>query len=928
MEVFAIKDSDFKYVAFISYKHENLDRQWAKWILDYIEKYNVPKALVPNNRLYKLGKCYRDEDEASVGMELGQAINAALEKSKYLIVVCSKQTPKSKWVTNEISYFIKHNSKNNVFLLLVEGDAEESFPKIILREFSEPFAAHGKTIEGERFRQTKERAILKLIAGIINVEFDTLWNREQRRKTRAKIIQACMAFSVLVVLAVSVLWGQNQLLKQGMQLTVDSLDQKSRMLSNVATNLADMEDYVSAVNWLLEGENNAPQFVGVCPLGQSNTNQCRKKELRQMLTYLPHIFESTIMTRGGGVQSLSHNNKYYVEMSKKDITVRNLNADNQIKFPVLKKIELPSQFIGKDRPPEYPRHLKISNNGNYIFASFNSTERLEIYNTKNTDASFSVPIDNSERYRNFITSLNGNKFLVGGAKYDWVLWDAPTKLVVKHFFVGPNDSLASISDDGEYVAYQQTISEDGGFVWHSTYDEGVKINSYKKGEVKLLKILPDGQLLIVCNDRVEFWSIDNLSLKYSIDIEDIELEGAIFSSSYDRIALTGTPQEMVVLGRSQERYKVLASSRFLPKYGRHSSFNSTGAKILLNQKYVYSADDLSVEYELPAHVYHTRGAFFSNLNDDIGSIHVDYIQVGNYENKYYHVDAADDAVEESGFLDTVRFPKCIAINQNPCFILMEDYSRNLIPYESKSGDWISYEFSPLKEGLPRYLGVWPKNEIEKVKLLLLDSETYENGSEVTKIEYNEAETKLIVQSFIPKIWSWGDHMDGIVTSNSKAVVSPTLDTRFITLFGGDKFLASAGRNEREITIHSYPDMDFVWGFEFSGDFVTNLSISEDFRIMKIEADSELYEYELPQFLQSALQLNLSITDNEFHNIVFDFARDLVPICLSLSERLSVGVSGRNPPCYCETKNWPSLDIWNEWGVNFNDVRAGNWSCKQ
>ena len=60
-------EEKFKYIAFISYKHGDLDRKWSKWILEHVEKYIVPKELIIQGHNKSLGKCYRDEDEASVG---------------------------------------------------------------------------------------------------------------------------------------------------------------------------------------------------------------------------------------------------------------------------------------------------------------------------------------------------------------------------------------------------------------------------------------------------------------------------------------------------------------------------------------------------------------------------------------------------------------------------------------------------------------------------------------------------------------------------------------------------------------------------------------------------------------------------------------------------------------------------------------------
>ena len=79
----------YKYKAFVSYKHTHQDAKWAKWLVDAIESYQVPKALITPERPKRLGKLFRDKDEGHVTHDLNQLLKDALDDSEYLIVVCS-----------------------------------------------------------------------------------------------------------------------------------------------------------------------------------------------------------------------------------------------------------------------------------------------------------------------------------------------------------------------------------------------------------------------------------------------------------------------------------------------------------------------------------------------------------------------------------------------------------------------------------------------------------------------------------------------------------------------------------------------------------------------------------------------------------------------------------------------------------------------
>ncbi len=53
----------FAYDVFISYRHTERDRAWAKWLLEALETYRVPKTLQQRGFPARIGKAFRDEDE-------------------------------------------------------------------------------------------------------------------------------------------------------------------------------------------------------------------------------------------------------------------------------------------------------------------------------------------------------------------------------------------------------------------------------------------------------------------------------------------------------------------------------------------------------------------------------------------------------------------------------------------------------------------------------------------------------------------------------------------------------------------------------------------------------------------------------------------------------------------------------------------------
>lgn len=96
-------EREFIYDAFISYRHTKLDRAVADKLQKQLERY-VPPSSVTGGKAAKKLRIFRDETELPTSSNLNDDIKTALEKSRFLIVLCSKTTAQSRWCMQEISY--------------------------------------------------------------------------------------------------------------------------------------------------------------------------------------------------------------------------------------------------------------------------------------------------------------------------------------------------------------------------------------------------------------------------------------------------------------------------------------------------------------------------------------------------------------------------------------------------------------------------------------------------------------------------------------------------------------------------------------------------------------------------------------------------------------------------------------------------------
>ncbi len=207
---------DNGYEAFISYRHVDPDRRWARWLHRSLETYRTPASLVKRSGLARrLRPVFRDEEELAASADLSGAIDSALVQSRYLIVVCSPRTPESRWIDKEVARFRELGRGERILALLIEGAPKDAFPQS-LREVrqdvlrvadgtgvgeQEPLAADVRDLLVDSPRRRKRTARLRLLATILGCSFDDLRRRELERYVRRAVCAGIGLGVLLLVLA-------------------------------------------------------------------------------------------------------------------------------------------------------------------------------------------------------------------------------------------------------------------------------------------------------------------------------------------------------------------------------------------------------------------------------------------------------------------------------------------------------------------------------------------------------------------------------------------------------------------------------------------------------------------------------------------------------------------------------------------------------
>lgn len=121
-----VRNSQYRYDAFISYSHSEPDAFIAQKLHAMLEHYHVPKRIRKLSGR-KINRIFRDREELPLSSDLAANISEALEQSEFLIVICSPRSMASRWVQKEIETFLMSHKKENVLTLLAEGEPERLF---------------------------------------------------------------------------------------------------------------------------------------------------------------------------------------------------------------------------------------------------------------------------------------------------------------------------------------------------------------------------------------------------------------------------------------------------------------------------------------------------------------------------------------------------------------------------------------------------------------------------------------------------------------------------------------------------------------------------------------------------------------------------------------------------------------------------------
>lgn len=188
-----------RFRAFVSYSHA--DAAEAKRLQKRLETYRIPRRLAARLAPFageraRVGPIFRDQEDLSASADLSDAVKRAIERSDALIVLCSPDATKSRWVAREIALFRAIHPHRPILAVLIAGDLAQCFPASLLAGGMEPLAADlRRSGDGPRL------GFLKIVAGILGLPLDELIQRDAQRRLRRVTGITVAALALMLVLA-------------------------------------------------------------------------------------------------------------------------------------------------------------------------------------------------------------------------------------------------------------------------------------------------------------------------------------------------------------------------------------------------------------------------------------------------------------------------------------------------------------------------------------------------------------------------------------------------------------------------------------------------------------------------------------------------------------------------------------------------------
>jgi WD40 repeat protein len=213
-----MEDSKYQFDVFLSYSRK--DEAFGRKLEEALENYTLPKDVNSRAISRKRLNVFRDKkDLVPNDADYYKAIEGYLNKSQYLVVICSPNARASDYVNDEIKAFLTANEANRIIPVLLSGKPnndsqatpeEYAFPQALCDAAAMPLAvgftefvrAPGKLNKG-----VYHDSWYTLLAKIFGTERAEIERLDAKRQARRRAIFAGVSLAVIAALLVALVFA-------------------------------------------------------------------------------------------------------------------------------------------------------------------------------------------------------------------------------------------------------------------------------------------------------------------------------------------------------------------------------------------------------------------------------------------------------------------------------------------------------------------------------------------------------------------------------------------------------------------------------------------------------------------------------------------------------------------------------------------------
>ena len=542
--------NQYKYDAFISYRHKELDKFVAENLHKQMESFKLPGNVSRKHKggRTKIERVFRDKEELPISSNLEDPIMQALQNSEYLVVICTPRIRESIWCRKEITTFIEMHGRNKVLAVLAEGEPADSFPEELLykdvtvtnedgttsviREPVEPLAADVRGKNNKEVLKAIKAELPRLLAPMFDMTYDDLKQRHRERRMK-KILAAsltvagvCLAFgAVSTVMALQINNQKNQIEEKNMEIVAQNAQitaqaaeiqsqneeiskQNDALAYNQALNLADEADRklengdrIGAVQTAMEA---LTQSNGVTMPYTENAQYALNSALRayrKCSSFLPDFQIETVGVVNEVVIS-PDKTKAFIADSANMASLYDLNTAK-----LLKRLDNVS----------YSSNLAAFINNEEI-AYVTDSYTIHIYNMVNDSE---ISVGEEESLGRLLTDGSGKYLAVSNTDHGYVL-NAQTKDKVFTFEAQKDtiEGLLSLNcGENDYLIYKTCVDFEENYTLHIC-----NVTTGEKREVPLGSLSPQ---YVCCEDATAYVALcdfGNYVDNFSCEVRSYDLQ--------------------------------------------------------------------------------------------------------------------------------------------------------------------------------------------------------------------------------------------------------------------------------------------------------------------------------------------------------------------------------------------------------------------